>query len=163
MKHLHKREEENQGKQVIEEHHGAVAQGQPHVAPEQCQVRSHSRRLFPVSSMKASSSDGRLMRMSTSSSPFSSSHFTISTTVRAGWPVVTAILVRRWSTRHCSASRQAAVRCRPAAPRVRSRWWRGPARVPEFRAACPGDDAAFIDDGHAVAQFLGLFDVMSGQ
>ena len=84
VKHLREGEKENERKQVVEEQHRAVAQGQPQVAPEQREVGSHSRRLFPVSSMKASSSDGRWMRMSTSSRPFSSSHFTISTTVRAG-------------------------------------------------------------------------------
>ena len=69
VKQLRESEEENQREQVIEEEHAAVAQGQPHVALEQREVGFHSRRLFPVSSMKASSSEGRLMRISASSRP----------------------------------------------------------------------------------------------
>src|ERR1022692_893015 len=106
VKHLGESEEENQREQVIEKQHAAVAQREPHIALEQGEVDSHSRKLFPVSSIKASSSDGRLMRMSASSTPFSSSHLTISTTMRAGRGVVTAIFMRGGSTVTCSVSGQ---------------------------------------------------------
>src|ERR1039457_6737522 len=106
VKQLGETEEENQREQVLEEEHAAIAQREAHIALEQREVDSHSRRLFPVSSMKASSSDGRLMRMSASSTPFSSSHLTISTTMRAGRGVVTAIFMRGGSTVTCSVSGQ---------------------------------------------------------
>src|ERR1017187_3423971 len=107
VKQLRESKEENEGKQVIEEQDGAVPQRQLHVAFKYGDVGSHSRRLFPVSSMKASSSDGRLMRISASSMPASSSHLTISTMVRAGRWDVTAMRVRDSSSVTFSASRQA--------------------------------------------------------
>src|SRR5262249_25451984 len=104
LEQLGKREEEDQRKQVVEKQYAAVAKRQPHVGPKQRQVRSHSRRLFPVSSMNASSREGRLMRISDSSIPWASSHLTISTTTRAGRRETTAMRVRASSTVVFSAS-----------------------------------------------------------
>src|ERR1039458_640742 len=96
MKQFGEGEEEDEREEVIEKQHAAIAQREPHIAFEQRQVSLHSRRLFPVSSMNVSSRDGLLMRISASSTPCSSSHFTRSTTMRAGRAVVTEIRVRPW-------------------------------------------------------------------
>src|ERR1035437_3492518 len=95
-------EEKDERKNVVEEEDRAVPQGQLHVALEQGYISSHSRRLFPVSSMKASSSDGLLIRISASSMPFSSSHFMMSTMERAGRRETTETRVRPRSEEHTS-------------------------------------------------------------
>src|SRR5207249_778811 len=94
--HLRKNKKENQREEIIEENDGAVAERQLDVDFDQRQVSSHSysRRLLPVSSMKASSSVGRLRWISDNSIPFSSIHFTRSIKVRAGWLVCTESFLR---------------------------------------------------------------------
>src|ERR1051326_8453582 len=94
VEQLRKYKKENERKQVIEEEHSAVAKGQLQIALEQCDVCLHSRRLFPVSSMNASSSEGRSIRRSANSRPCASSHFTSSTTMRAGRRHVTVSFIR---------------------------------------------------------------------
>src|SRR5580704_9364060 len=94
VKHLGESEEEDEREKEIEEEDRAVAHREAQVVPEKRKIDFHSRRLFPVSSMNASSSDGRLMRISESSMPRSSSHFTIATIVRAGRCEMTAMRVR---------------------------------------------------------------------
>ena len=139
MKHLGEGEEENQREQVIEKQHAAIAQRQPHVVLEQREVGFHSRRLFPVSSMKASSSDGRLMRMSASSTLFSSSHFDHldhdARRAAGGHRDLMRRCIHRDLVGFAATAAVATIAQRRA--RVRSRWWNGPAPVPESRAACP--------------------------
>src|SRR6202158_4604791 len=85
MKQLSEYEKKDQREKIVEEDDGAVAQreldvdrGLRSVAPY------HSRSLFPVSSMKTSSSVGRFRWMSASPMPSCSIHFTRSTMARAG-------------------------------------------------------------------------------
>src|ERR1700723_1562194 len=106
VEHLGEPEEEEEREKEIEEENRPVAHREAQVIPEERKIDFHSRRLFPVSSMNASSSDGRLMRISESSMPWSSSHFTMATIVRAGRREVTAMCVRPSKIFALSASGQ---------------------------------------------------------
>ena len=61
--------EEDQREHVVEEQHLLVAERQPQFVLGEREVGFHSRRLFPVSSMNTSSSDGRRSCTSASSMP----------------------------------------------------------------------------------------------
>ena len=105
------------------------------------------------------------MRISASSMPASSSHFTISTMVRAGRAEVTAMRVRALVERRSFRRPRHGGRSPAAtgwAHSISMVEWRQRALLNLARRA-DGDDAAFIHDGHAVAELFGLFDVVGGQ
>jgi hypothetical protein len=66
---LRKDEEEHHGEEIVEENHGALAKGQLEIDFDQRQIALHSRSFFPVSSINASSRDGRRRWTSSSSMP----------------------------------------------------------------------------------------------
>ncbi len=85
MKRLGKDEKKHEWKEIIEHQNRAVARHQPQIALDLGKVRFHySRSFFPVSSMKTSSSVGRLRWISTSLRPRPSIHLTSSTMAAAG-------------------------------------------------------------------------------
>ncbi len=104
------------------------------------------------------------MRMSESSAPASSSHFTMSTMVRAGTP-------RSHGDPQAGVIERSFFGVRPVRqPAVGERLRQfdlddgtGERALLNFARRADGDDAAFIDDGHAVAELLGLFDVVGGE
>ena len=69
VQHHREEEEEDQRKHVVEEQHLLVAEREAQLVGREREVRAHSRRLFPVSSMKTSSSEGRRSCTSASSTP----------------------------------------------------------------------------------------------
>ena len=104
------------------------------------------------------------MRMSASSSPLSSSHFTISTMVRAGlrgdhWQLGAAIVER--GLFGIGPLRQIAARKRLG--QFEFDGGTGERALLNFARRAHGDDLALIHDGHAVAELFGLFDVVGGE